>query len=1020
MTYTVKRLSTKHALAGKHVTLPIGVLLALPELPDKMSVAGLFNLPAAINLLLGGPALERARTVLEPTVLAPGWSQERFLSFCASPVPPRGQPIGSHELLQLLVGADRMPYRRFMIRHYTAGRDAEGGHEAFGWRPERAHSRFLPWTKSGLPGMVSGRAALQAFDDETRLLILETAANRLGDARAFAEDALKQGGPAVLLVAGEAFVPINEYLIDVYADIIHNTPLSEAARMRKPYAIEAELWLGEGGDHLLSFDGWVRELQNRVARLESRHAALYNALREQKTSLAPYYHQATFDAEVGDIGERVGAAASEMQRLPRALNFSRESEGVYRLVRLARELSDAEGRAENLHPELKTFESRLRSGAHRGPRVLNANFADPFKGELLGPREPMVAATPYHLLVDVGPRWSKARTIVRGNAGFPEKAMPAQGDGFPVQVLLIAEDFTPRMSSAWIWVPRSSGRSVPYAAAEIPSDSAPSGRPKDGKPGPVAIPVLAPKLADAEDNTPKFVSGRLCLYYEGNLLQSARIKIRVTGSRDGVKLADKNEIRVDYALTNTLSDVEACCAPRQLSFTDSKEKSRRHPVSVNIALNDDGLGGHRIIVAGRAGSEVPAPGWAQYNPHAALPILTAARTELLNCFFTRDAGGVVSKRTSLGDNNDKPYDQFRFDLLNLCEVGAELYGMVTSQIRVEGDGSAAPLEWTRSLRAALAMSVVIQVARTVRAEYTIPWALMYDIPMPGPASFCKVVREWENGTRTDTEMRNCCRYADEPWHQQNVYCPYGFWGLKHIIEQPLSQIAMKKDGRWEPVDVVREFASSAAIDFAVAVTRDTELDSARINKHLTDLSSIPRVKLCPPSPADDTGSACQAMASPDMVYFLCHGDVDHTPPLARPFLGIGLRDGKAEHMIYVRTVQGWAEAVAMPNLSQWSKRRPFVFINGCHTTNLSPEQVLNFVTGFSYARASGVIGTEVSVKVPVAAEAAKIFLEKLFHGVPAGQALREMRWALANKGNLLGLAYTLYAMADLRTQSAAV
>ena len=43
-----------------------------------------------------------------------------------------------------------------------------------------------------------------------------------------------------------------------------------------------------------------------------------------------------------------------------------------------------------------------------------------------------------------------------------------------------------------------------------------------------------------------------------------------------------------------------------------------------------------------------------------------------------------------------------------------------------------------------------------------------------------------------------------------------------------------------------------------------------------------------------------------------------------------------------------------------------MFINGCHTTNLTPDEILTFVTGFSYARASGVMGTEVSVKVPIA------------------------------------------------------
>jgi len=81
--------------------------------------------------------------------------------------------------------------------------------------------------------------------------------------------------------------------------------------------------------------------------------------------------------------------------------------------------------------------------------------------------------------------------------------------------------------------------------------------------------------------------------------------------------------------------------------------------------------------------------------------------------------------------------------------------------------------------------------------------------------------------------------------------------------------------------------------------------------------------------------------------------------------------------------------------------------------------MLSFVSGFSYARASGMIGTEVSIQLPVAIEVATSLFNRLCRGIPAGVAMREMRWELVNKGSLVGLAYTLYAMADLRAAVAA-
>src|SRR5262249_12348046 len=122
---------------------------------------------------------------------------------------------------------------------------------------------------------------------------------------------------------------------------------------------------------------------------------------------------------------------------------------------------------------------------------------------------------------------------------------------------------------------------------------------------------------------------------------------------------------------------------------------------------------------------------------------------------------------------------------------------------------------------------------------------------------------------------------------------------------------------------------------------------------------------------------------------------------------------------YPGMVQDWADTAAVPNLQDWPRQRPLVCINGCHTTDLRPEQLLNFVTAFVYAGASGVIGTEIGIRVPLAAAVAERLIQKTADGVPAGVALYQVRWELANKGNLLGLAYTLYALADLHVSAAA-
>ena len=129
-----------------------------------------------------------------------------------------------------------------------------------------------------------------------------------------------------------------------------------------------------------------------------------------------------------------------------------------------------------------------------------------------------------------------------------------------------------------------------------------------------------------------------------------------------------------------------------------------------------------------------------------------------------------------------------------------------------------------------------------------------------------------------------------------------------------------------------------------------------------------------------------------------------------PYIGIGPEDDDPQHRIYPRTIIGWSRRNAW---KAWENQRPLVFINGCHTSDLTPGQVLEFVSAFGFAGASGVVGTEVNIQLALAIEVAGALLTQIGGQISVGQALYRVRWDLVNKGKLLGLAYTPYCLANL-------
>jgi len=396
-----------------------------------------------------------------------------------------------------------------------------------------------------------------------------------------------------------------------------------------------------------------------------------------------------------------------------------------------------------------------------------------------------------------------------------------------------------------------------------------------------------------------------------------------------------------------------------------------------------------------------------YDPEAAAKALKQARTKLAGCFYRKDDNGqVLEGKYGLDGQNGQKKDQFLHDLMRLADCGRTLFYTVFGTVSARNpDGSSmAPRDWTEKLQQALASGCIIQIARTGRANYVFPWALLYDYPMPGTHKerrMCPVTNEWSDDGIRKGGPQERCPYEDESYHDRNIYCPYGFWGLKHIVEQPLAWLT-EQNANYELSQLLTKIGSGQQ-PLSVGVGATTTIAAGVLNGHLARLGTGNGLHINPPT-AFDRAAVGKMLPNPSILYFLCHGEFDDGQD--SPYLGIGPRDSSDEHRVYPNNIQDWAQL-------QRSRQMPLVFINGCHTCNLTPGDLLNFVTAFAFAGASGVIGTEVSVTSPVAVEVGEKLLKCVAKHSPVGQAMREMRWELANKGNLLGLAYTCYGMAHL-------
>jgi hypothetical protein len=275
-----------------------------------------------------------------------------------------------------------------------------------------------------------------------------------------------------------------------------------------------------------------------------------------------------------------------------------------------------------------------------------------------------------------------------------------------------------------------------------------------------------------------------------------------------------------------------------------------------------------------------------------------------------------------------------------------------------------------------------------------PWSLVYDQPLvTGKLKLCP---QFAADARANVPVadRVCLKVRCPNHGNRDVVCPSGFWGYRHLIEQPLSASSKPEDtDAGDVIDQINGGQAGAAVSGLMVVSRDLKQVAVHENELGGPASFAFQVR-------DNKVTIGESLRDPKsaahLVYFYCHGGRNRS----RTWLGIG----KKEEL----------DVSDLTNLDiDWTDVHPLVFINGCHTVDFTPDDLLNFNEAFAWCRAAGVIGTEISVPEGLARAFARGFLQRFRVGKPVGQALREQRFELLERRNLLGLAYTPYCLSAL-------
>lgn len=160
------------------------------------------------------------------------------------------------------------------------------------------------------------------------------------------------------------------------------------------------------------------------------------------------------------------------------------------------------------------------------------------------------------------------------------------------------------------------------------------------------------------------------------------------------------------------------------------------------------------------------------------------------------------------------------------------------------------------------------------------------------------------------------------------------------------------------------------------------------------------------SPDDIYGQLLAPEGQATFLYLYCHGS--NTAPFAQ---------GNEELLEIYDKVQVKPNALRAAPGSY--ARAPIVFLNSCLSSEISPLSFSTFHSVFRGRKAMGIIGTAIKMPATFGAAFGCKLIESYVDGKPLGVAIYALRRELLDRGNPLGLFYSLQCPAELTAPRAA-
>lgn len=499
---------------------------------------------------------------------------------------------------------------------------------------------------------------------------------------------------------------------------------------------------------------------------------------------------------------------------------------------------------------------------------------------------------------------------------------------------------------------------------------------------------------------------RACIYFQNTMLQSIVLDTIVVKPAKAAARGD------DAIATSAVIDYVA--------LTDLSEQSNLPSPVVNLFTNEAPDGTHWIGIfssGNTGGTSLRSGDMHTFTSDRLSTVAKKMRDRLLQ--VEGDGNEGFRYISPVPDENEKA-DREK-DLCSIALEGWELFHALFQ-------GGEKPLELNRlkAFKQELTkQGSIVSVSRCRSEGITIPWAALYTLPLDtdksDEMSLCGLFKEqlaanrWSDDERTLEEKRDllddpvaCRNQAGCPLNTRKLarktICPFGFWGFLHQIEQPLQQVTPTPSGQTPPemIDPKAQtsfLARSPGEDLRLVCGVYSDLAGAQDHREEIRKLAVASLKV------DDTEDRDRVLelleeGGQHVYYFYCHGEMENSK--------FRLKLGFGDDPHYLAAADLDLTEIDWPD-----QPMPLVFINGCETMAVLPEQIHDFLSVLKQLGASGVIGTEVKVWTDLARPFGSRVLNHILNGKSVGETFLEIRKDMLRRYNPLGLLYNYYSPANL-------